>query len=277
MDNGFAVSEVECKSIISTSRIPSLDYSVNPYTGCQHGCVYCYARFMTRYTKHKMAWGRFADVKINAPEVLEKQIIKLRRGRVTLSTVTDPYQPQERKYGITRRILIELASCGFPVSILTKSDLVLRDIDILKRFGSGDREVGFSMAALDEDVRANFEPCAPPVKNRIRALKKLHSEGIKTWVFIAPVLPYLTELSIFDLLDEIKGSADHVLVDKLNIKCGNWQGISDVLMKKYPRLAPKWRDMLFSGRNRRTYCQNINREIAEFCGENDINVQFCKI
>ncbi len=277
MDNELTLNEVKCKSIITRSKIPTVDYCINPYTGCRHGCVYCYARFMVKYTKHRMKWGDFVDVKINAPEVLKKQITKLKRGRVTLSTVTDPYQAQERKYEITRKILIELAAYKFPVSILTKSDLVLRDIDILKQFERRDCEVGFSIAALDEDVRKNFEPYAPLIKNRIKALKELFNEGIKTWVFIAPVLPYLTKNTIFDLLNEVKDSVDYILIDKLNIKCGNWHGISDLLKKKYPSLSFKWKELLFSKDKGKLNYHINNKKVIEFCEDNHIEVQFCKI
>jgi DNA repair photolyase len=275
MNQNFTINEIECKSIINRSRIPATDYTINPYTGCQHGCVYCYARFMTKYTKHRIQWGRFCDVKINAPEVLSKQITKTKRGLVSLSTVTDPYQAVERKYELTRKILIELATHKFPVSILTKSNLVSRDIDILKRFEKSDCEVGFSIATLDEKVRQNFEPNAPPIKNRIEALKGLHQEGLKTWVFLAPVLPFLTRLTLFHLLSEIKDGVDYILVDTLNIKCGNWQTISRVLSSHYSSFLPKWKDLLFSKEEKGSYYQNIYQSIVEFCDVNNIGVRFC--
>ena len=140
------LTEVRCRSILNRSRIPGIDYTVNPYLGCAHGCVYCYARFMVKFASLPAAWGGFVEVKTNAAEVLRKQIARSPGGLVSLSTVTDPYQSVEKKYGITREILIELADRGFPVSVLTKSDLVLRDADVLRRFPREDVEVGFSIA-----------------------------------------------------------------------------------------------------------------------------------
>ena len=269
------IREIQCKSILNRSRIQSIDYTINPYTGCLHGCVYCYARFMTRYTNHRMPWGRFCDVKLNAPVVLQKQIMKAKRGLVSLSTVTDPYQALENKYAITRRILRILSDHQFPVSVLTKSDLVVRDIDLLKRFEREDCEVGFSMATLDENIRRHFEPHAPPVSERIQALRRLHEEGIRTWVFLAPVLPYLTKQTLTELLNEIKESVDSILVDTLNIKCGNWQTISGVLRKAYPDQIPNWKTVFSSNETKRKYYQSLFDTIAELCNTHRLDVQFC--
>ena len=271
----FVINEIECKSIVNRSRIPDLDYTINPYTGCLHGCVYCYARFMTRYTKHDFKWGRFVDVKINAYDVLRKQMTKLPQGLISLSTVTDPYQSIEKKYQITRQILGELAGSGFGVSVLTRSDLVVRDIDIFKQFSRERCDVGFSMATFSEEARKYFEPMAPSIQRRIEALGQLHNYGIRTWVFLAPLLPSITDLSLMQLLEAIKESVDYILVDKLNIKSGNWAGISEVLQVHYPDLMPHWRKLLFSKEKRSVYNANIYRKIADFCDANRISVRFC--
>lgn len=234
------VHEITCKSLLNKSGIPGIDYSVNPYTGCLHACSYCYARFMARHTAHGMEWGTFCDVKINAAAVLEKEIRKRPPGLVSLSTVTDPYQAAEEKYGLTREILIRLADSDFTVSILTKSALVLRDLDILKRFGKDRIEVGFSINTADEAVRKAFEPGAPPVSDRLEALSALHDAGIATWVFIAPVLPALTLRSLDTLLPVLEKHADRVLIDGLNVKAGNWDGIALAAGRFDPAFAAAW-------------------------------------
>ena len=264
------ISEIYCNSLVSASKIPGLDYTVNPYLGCWHGCVYCYARYMTKFSKSKYQWGEFVDVKINAPEILKRDLFGLKKGLVSLSTVTDPYQVPERKYRLTRRILEDLAESNFSVSILTKSNLILRDIDILKKFNRKNLEVGFSITTVDENIRKHFEPNAPSIKDRINALKKLSEEGIKTWVFIAPVLPYISEKTISDLLNEIKHSVDYIMLDKLNIKSGNWYGIVKVLKKYYPFLFQKWKDVLFSKDNKRRYYNDLHSRIAGYCENNSI-------
>ena len=271
----LTVNEIQCKSIINRSRIPGLDYTINPYLGCAHGCAYCYARFMSKYTTHRSEWGSFVDAKVNSPEICKKQIVKIHPGLVSLSTVTDPYQAVEKKYELTRQILTTLAEHRFPVSILTKSDLVLRDIDILKRFEKSECEVGFSITTLNENVRKHFEPHAPSVQDRLKTIKSLHDQNIKTWVFIAPVLPDLTRQTLFDLLYEISGCVDYILVDQLNIKCGNWKTISNILKTRFPDHLTKWKEMLFDREKRISYNETIYRQISNYCQKHKLEVRFC--
>jgi len=267
------IHEITCKSLLNKSGIPGIDYTVNPYTGCLHACVYCYARFMARHTGHGMQWGSFCDVKVNALEILEKDLRKRPAGLVSLSTVTDPYQSPESRYGLTREILIRLASAEFPVSILTKSDGVLRDLDVLKRFPAGSIEVGFSLNTADDAVSRAFEPGAPPASKRIRALKILHAEGIRTWVFLAPLLPALSERSLTVLMDEIAGSVDRVLADALNLKCGNWRGILTVLHGRYRLRVTGWETILFSETEKTRYYDRLFGRIRSMCIERHIAAQ----
>jgi DNA repair photolyase len=147
------VKEINAKSVLNKSKI--FDYCVNPYTGCQIGCRYCYARlFMRRYSGHKEAWGEFVDVKINAHEVLKKQLDRAKRGTVWVSSVCDPYQPLEEKYNITQRCLKELVKKQFSVNIQTKSKLALRDLDVFQEFE--EIEVGFTITTDDEGVNSRL-------------------------------------------------------------------------------------------------------------------------
>jgi DNA repair photolyase len=201
--------EILAKGVLNKSKIH--DYCVNPYTGCQVNCRYCYARlFMGRYSGHSEPWGEFVDVKINAAEVLMKQLRTARRGTVWVSSVCDPYQPSESRYGLTRRCLEELALRRFPVNIQTKSALVLRDLDILQEIE--DIEVGFTITTDDGAVAAQFEPGASSVKDRVEALGKIHSAGIKTFAFIGPLLPGNPE----NLVECLVGKVDRVFIDRMN-------------------------------------------------------------
>ncbi len=201
------IKEIQAKSILSKSKI--YDYALNAYVGCQHTCVYCYAKFMKRFTGHREPWGAFVDVKINAPDLLVGEVMKKKKGRVWISGVCDAYQLLEKKYMLTGRCLEILIEQGWPVTIQTKSPLVLRDIAILKR--SADAEVGFTITTADEKVRRIFEPGAPPVAARVEALGILHAEGIRTFVMVAPLLPHAD-----GLVDMLKGAVDHVLIDRYN-------------------------------------------------------------
>ena len=201
------IREIEAKSILSRSQV--FDYALNPYVGCGHACVYCYAKFMKRFTGHAERWGEFVDVKINAPELLAHEVKRKKVGRVWISGVCDPYQPLEKKYMITKRCLEILVENSWPFTVQTKSFFVLRDIEIIKR--STDAEVGFTITTADEKIRRLFEPGAPPIEKRIEALAKLHSEGIRTFAMIAPMLPHAE-----GLVSELKGKVDHVILDRLN-------------------------------------------------------------
>ena len=203
----LVVKEVQAKTILSASKV--YPWVINPYTGCQHGCSYCYARFMKRVTGHREPWGEFVDVKINAADLLRGEITKKKRKRVWVSGVCDPYQPLEATYRLTRQCLEILAHHDWPVVIQTRSPLVLRDIDIIQ--DAREFEVGFSVTTADERIRELFEPHAPPINERIRALGELHKAGIRTYAMIAPVLPGAEGLAAL-----LRGKVDYVLVDRMN-------------------------------------------------------------
>jgi len=209
----MVVREITAKAILSKSQV--YDYALNAYVGCRHGCVYCYARFMKRFTGHREPWGEFVDVKINAPELLEREVGKKKKGQVWISGVCDAYQPLERRYRLTGRCIEILAANGWPFTVQTKSPLVLRDIEIIKK--ARDAEVGFTITTADEKIRKIFEPGAPPVSRRVDALSVLHSAGIRTFAMIAPLLP-----GAEGLVEMLKGSVDHVLIDRLNYHYADW-------------------------------------------------------
>lgn len=203
------VREILAKSILNKSKI--FDYCLNPYTGCQTGCRYCYARlFMPRYSGHKEPWGEFVDVKVNAVDLLKKQLARAKKGTVWISSVCDPYQKLEAGYGLTGACLEELLKKQFPVNIQTKSKLILRDLDVLRGFAEID--AGFTIATDDERVAKIFEPQASPVEDRIKALEVIHEAGIRTFAFLGPLLPGNPER----LVDKLAGKVDYVYIDKMN-------------------------------------------------------------
>lgn len=202
-----AVREVRAKSILSASRI--YPWTLNPYTGCQHACTYCYARFMKRVTGHKEPWGEFVDVKVNAPDLLAAEVRKKKRATVWVSGVCDPYQPLEERYRLTRQGLGILVGNHWPVVVQTRSPLVLRDLDILRE--ATDVEVGLSVTTADDAIRALFEPRAPPIADRVAALDALHRAGVRTYAMVAPVLPGAEGLA-----DLLRGKVDYVLLDRMN-------------------------------------------------------------
>ncbi len=202
--------EILSRTVLTRTGIPGYDYCLNPYVGCEHGCSYCYASFMKRFTGHTEPWGAFVDAKVNAPEVLRRQLRRARRGSVLVGTVTDPYQPVERTYRLTRGCLEALAERQLPVNVLTRSPLCLRDLDVFRRFE--ELSVGLSITTDDDATRRLFEPHAPPIPARLEALRTLRREGIATYVFVGPLLPMDPDR----LVEQIGGAAGEVLVDRLN-------------------------------------------------------------
>ncbi len=199
VQGGIRVREVRCTTLLHRLNYgSSTAYTANLYKGCTHGCAYCYAPSLTHDERR---WGRYVDAKINAPEVLEREVRRLRKERVFLSSASDPYQPVEARYCITRRSLEVLLSHEFPVSILTRSPLVLRDQELLKEFGWA--EVGMSMTTVP--VR-RFEPGVPPLERRIDTLRILGESGIRTWVSLAPVIPGIMMVDLDELFEELKAA-----------------------------------------------------------------------
>ncbi len=233
----MVINEKTASSILNRSGIPGISWVINPYTGCLHSCVYCYARFMRRFTGHSEPWGKFLDVKVNAPELLEKELRrKTVTGTVMLSSVTDAYQYAEAKYKITRRLLEILLDHDVNVEILTKSDLVTRDIDLLKRFRSA--SVGISIMTADDRSARLFEPYAPPPSKRLAALAKLKDSGIGTWAFISPYLPGISDVEA--LLKKLKGIADETAIEAFNMRGACLQGVKKVMKQHYPDMLSGW-------------------------------------
>jgi DNA repair photolyase len=265
------IHEIESKSIISKTGIPSADYVINPYVGCSHSCFYCYARFMKRFTGHSEDWGDFIDVKINAPDLVpmvkEQKPSKFTGKRILLSSVTDPYIPLEKKYQITRRILEKLIAHQPDLSILTKSDLVLRDLDLIKQFKN--REVGFSFSSLEDDIRKEVEPGASTINRRLKALKIVHEEGIKSFVFISPIIPFITDWK--DIINKTKDFADYFMFENLNVVGTVWGSVKLWLELKHPDILENYRNIFFEDSY---YWESVEDEIINYCRKMKMD---CKI
>jgi DNA repair photolyase len=212
------VKFVQCRSATSKSRLPGLDWALNPYRGCGHACAYCYAQDVTRFEMGR-PWGQDIEVKTNFVQRLKLELVKGARGVYGIGTVTDPYQPIEKKHELTRGSLSLLKRSGAHVSILTKSDLVLRDLDLLRSWPGA--EVGMSVSCLDENLSSLIEPGAPSPERRFRALANLAEEGIQVYLMLAPVLPGLGD-SYDDLRamvrEAAKASVESITWDKFNPK-----------------------------------------------------------
>jgi DNA repair photolyase len=213
-------------------------------------------------------WGEFVNAKVNAPAILLREITRRPKGTTWLSAVTDPYQPIEKKYELTRRCLEVLLRHKFPIWIQTKSSLVVRDIDLIVKFP--EKDVGFTILTLDDEIRKGIEPGASPIGERIAALEGLSKRGVRTFAFIGPILPLITdsEETLRPLLrDLVKVGTSQILFDRLNLRWGVWPSIKNFLEKNYPSLLPKYREIMWHPTN---YFEDLKNLINELCKETGV-------
>lgn len=262
------IKEIKSKTIIAKSNLPDSDYVINPYVGCCHSCIYCYARFMKKFTNHNEEWGQFVDIKINAPELIPISDKKYKGKSFFISSVTDPYLQLERKYKITRQILERLVDWDIKIGIQTKSNLILRDLDIIKKLK--DCEVGITITTTDDNLRKEIEPYTASVEDRINAIKELKKNGINTYVFIGPIMPYFTDWK--KIILETKDYVSFYYFESLNIKGTIWFSIERWLKQKHPELLKKYIEIYSPDNN---YWENIKNEINNFCLENNIIGKIC--
>ncbi len=213
------IKESSCKTALSPSKLPGLDYSLNPYRGCEHNCAYCYAPNILKIGRNE--WGDIVYVKTNIPLVLSKEVKRKKKGVVGISTVTDPYQPIEKKYQLTRYCLEQLLVYDFPISIQTKSSLAERDIDLISKFSNS--EFIITISTLDDKERMLLEPKSSPIKKRLEVLKKVADSGIPASVFFGPIYPTIIKENIPKIIDTfIENGASKIWIDSLRLKIGVW-------------------------------------------------------
>jgi DNA repair photolyase len=261
----MSVREIECKTALSASTLPGLTYSLNPYRGCQHDCAYCYAPNVLRVPRSQ--WGDDLKVKKNIPVVLAHELKKKKPGVVGISTVTDPYQPLEQKYRLTRFCLEQLLQYDFPVHLQTKSALVIRDIDLLVRFS--DSQVMFSIGTLHDSERRLLEPQTSSIQERLVALQKCANAGLKTAVFFGPVYPSTSVDEISQILDTMKDAGvQEIWIDMLRLKPGVFENIQKAL-REDPKIS-----QLFSKQmqNPMEYYTIIREEIRKQGKERNLRI-----
>jgi DNA repair photolyase len=213
---------VECKHALSRSKLPGLDYALNPYVGCAHDCIYCYAPFLMG--KPRERWRTPVGARTNLPRLLDSELRKA-SGTIGVGTVTDPYQPVEATLKLTRRCLEVVQRRGARISIHTKSDLVLRDVDILKLLP--EPEVGVTLTTIDETLARTFEPFAPSPSARLNAIRGLVEAGIRTYVLIGPIIPTVTDLDIEGLVRAIsRTGVERAMLDRLRLRPGMLEYLS---------------------------------------------------
>ncbi|MFB3879667.1 MAG: radical SAM protein [Armatimonadota bacterium] len=231
----MTVREIACKSALCETGLPA-DYAINCYVGCEHACAYCYARYMKRFTGHREPWGTFVDVRVNAPEVLAREVKRKPPASVMLSSVCDGWQPLEEKYRASGQCVETLARSGWHVSILTKGALVRRDLPLLE---GKPADLGMTLTAWDEKLRRAIEPGASSTAERLDVLKEAAGRRIPIWVFIGPLLPLLTDTMenlepLFAAVAELP--ITHLHTDRVNFRSGVAASLKAMVRNRFPRL-----------------------------------------
>jgi len=260
------VKEVTAKSCMTKSKLT--DYVINPYSGCQHGCKYCYAVFMKRFLDAKEDWGQFIYVKMNCPELLKKELDINPPGTIFMSSVTDCYSPIESKYMLTRKILETIKDSPskkkFHIEILTKSALVKRDFDLIKDL---DIELGMSINTLDDAAARFIEPFASLPRIRLQVLKDAKAQGIKVYGFISPVIPGITDLEI--LFKELS-FCDYVWVELLNTRPNYIEKLMTALKEHYPK---SFEGVDYAIKNPEEYYAKIKDQVDELSKKYELKVR----
>jgi DNA repair photolyase len=220
---------------------------------------------MKRFTGHREEWGEFLDVKVNAPELIPTRG-NYQGQHIFLSSVTDPYLPQEREYKLTRRLLENLIPLEPWVNILTKSDLVLRDLDLIKQFPH--REIGFSFSTLDDVLRRQLERRANPVKKRLNALKIIQESGIRNYLFISPIFPFITDWKA--IIRKSRNFVDYFMFENLNVAGSVWGPVKRWLEIEHPELRDHYHDIYFGDS---PYWEEVEQEIIDYCQKQGLEYQ----
>ncbi len=250
------VNQTTAKSIITKSNIPGIDFVINPYIGCQHACIYCYAEFMKRFTGHGGdTWGDFLDVKNYDWKKIRPE--KYDGKTILLSSVTDPYTPLEVKYENTRRILERLIGTKAHVQILTKSGLVERDIDLFKQFEN--IQVGISLNSVDEEFARIIEPRASKPQDRLSALQTVVDAGISTYVFVSPIFPKISDWKA--IVEAALPITDDFRFENLNFRGHNIPRIMKLISEKYPEFIDHYQEI----RKDPSMWNEMEEDIEDFC------------
>ena len=255
------INKIKVNSVMTKSSLPVGGYSVNPYVGCTHACKYCYASFMKRFTGHTEEWGQFLDVKYWEPIKNPK---KYAGQLAVIGSVTDGYNHYEEEYKRTRTLLEELKDSGAKIMICTKSDLVVRDLDILTQMK--DVTVSWSINTLDEDFKNDMDK-AVSIERRLVAMKKVYDAGIRTVCFVSPIFPGITDIPA--IIERVKDQCDFVWLENLNLR-GNFKaGIMKYIEEKHPDLMPLYHEIY--DKNNRIYWKNLEQEIENYAKENGLH------
>lgn len=252
------------RPVLNPCTLKDRNYQVDPYIGCEHYCYYCYA-----LNEAETDWSKEVLIHKDITGQLESELAGIPPQTIYMGWITDPYQPCEAEYRQTRQVLELLLEKGFSVSILTKSDLVLRDMDLLQKMSGA--SVSVSVAFNDNDVRKLFEFNTMDTEARIGALAKLKTAGLRTSALICPVIPYITDAIPF--IDILAPHTDKIWIyglSMLNRADQSWQNFEGILKKHFPGLKEQIETVVFSKDD--SYWTNVRNDLIELQKDRQLNL-----
>lgn len=256
------IQRIQVKNYLSKSSLPGYEFTINPYIGCIHGCRYCYASYMKKYTNHPEPWGKFIDIKYCDTKIDSK---KVAGKRIFMASVTDCYNVYEGRYRITRAILEQLVELDISLTITTKSKLIVRDIDLLKK--CKDVTVAISINTLDEQFKKDMDH-ASSIKERIETLKILHTNGIKTVVFLSPIFPEITDCKA--IMEKTKAFVDAYWLEDLNLRGPYKKDILQYIQRNYPQYYQTYRSIYDHQEYR--YFTKVWKEAKQYADVQHLNI-----
>ncbi len=272
------IFEIQTQKVLALTKISLANYVINPYIGCQYGCLYCYAKYLKRSVKQSetRGWGEFVNVKINAVEVLKKELEKLNisaaenKPVVMLGSITEVYQPLEKKYKLTEQILKILIDFQIPTVILTRSNLILRDIELLKKLPKV--SVFFTITSNNSLISQHFENQSPDYNTRLETIKKLRENNINVWAHIGPIIPYFTDTLV--LIKDLKNIVSKIEFEALNTTTAPYNIVVEKLKNIDINKAVKFMKLYQSSETFNEYWHTEKNNIIFALKNTDIKTHF---
>ncbi len=252
----------EIKNYLTKSKLKEANYVVNPYSGCPCKCLYCYASYMVNFTRHHETWGNFIDVKYTPKKI---NISKIRDKAVFFGNVTEPYNEFEEKYRASRKLLEQLSLSGAYISLFTKSDMVVQDLELLKTFEH--LKVVMSICTLDENLKSKLELNTSSIASRIEALRELKKNGIKTVVFISPIFPFITDYQ--GIIEETRDFVDEYWFDQLVLRYNFKKPVLNFICENFPIYSEVY-EKIYTEKSF-DYFAELSQEIDSYCIDNGLN------
>ena len=251
------INKIQAERILSPTQISIAPYTINPYRGCPFACLYCYAKEHKAIKKRNEPWGTFIDIKTNAVELLKKEIKGKKINRVLLGSTVECYPPQEKEFNLTSQIIDLLNTHNIAVTILTKSPLIQRDLDLISKHK--DNKIYLTINFASEQQKNLLEPLSPPIAERIDTLKQISIKNINNRVHIAPLIPFIQNIE--EIATMVLDYSQELSVELYNFKMGNWETIGKIIKENSPNEFQRTQQIISNEENYKKLVHNLQLQV----------------